>query len=225
METTTFFKLLSGLCWSIVYIEVIRLGFKYKTYGIPLFALALNICWEIMYGFLGFSPGSSQKIINIIWSCLDLVIVYTFFAYGYQFFPKGFSKKQFIAWGILVFGSSFILQLLFYYQFYDNGEGFSAFLQNVIMSVLFISMLTTRSNTDGQSMTVAISKWIGTAAATLSVFLSQPSNENYANGAPSDCFICLPNWTLFLVILGIFCFVFDVIYIILLKRKIQQEKA
>ena len=33
---------ISGICWSIVYIECIRTGFKQKTYCMPLFALALN---------------------------------------------------------------------------------------------------------------------------------------------------------------------------------------
>jgi hypothetical protein len=41
-----FLILLSGLCWSIVYIQVIRKGFKDKTYGMPLFALSLNVAWE-----------------------------------------------------------------------------------------------------------------------------------------------------------------------------------
>lgn len=41
----------SGICWSIVYIECIRIGFKEKTYCMPLFALGLNIAWEGIYAF------------------------------------------------------------------------------------------------------------------------------------------------------------------------------
>mgnify|MGYP000984424995 CR=1 FL=1 len=37
-----FLVLLSGVCWSIVYIELIRKGFQDKTYAMPLFALGLN---------------------------------------------------------------------------------------------------------------------------------------------------------------------------------------
>lgn len=233
MELSTFLKLLSALGWSIVYIEIIRLGFKYKTYGMPLFVLALNFCWELLYGILGFSPDSIQRTINIIWSCLDLIIVITFFAYGYRFFPKGYSKKQFIAWGITVFVVAFIMQLLFYYQFpvNGNGEAFSAFLQNVVMSLLFINMLVTRSTTEGQSMTIAISKWIGTLAPTILLFLSGismepcvPNGQAQASISLFNNTVCLPNWSWFLLVFGIFCFVFDILYIVLLKRRIQLEK-
>ena len=44
-----FLVLLSGVCWSIVYIELIRNGFKDKTYAMPLFALGLNFAWEVIY--------------------------------------------------------------------------------------------------------------------------------------------------------------------------------
>ena len=39
----------SGICWSSVYIDSIRTGFKQKTYCMPLFALGLNIAWEGIY--------------------------------------------------------------------------------------------------------------------------------------------------------------------------------
>ena len=37
---------LSGLAWTIVYIEAIRQGIRYKTYAMPIAALGLNIAWE-----------------------------------------------------------------------------------------------------------------------------------------------------------------------------------
>jgi hypothetical protein len=43
-----FLVLLSGLCWTVVYIDSVRLGFKDKTYAMPFWALALNIAWELM---------------------------------------------------------------------------------------------------------------------------------------------------------------------------------
>ena len=38
----TILVLISGISWTVVYIEMIRRGFMDKTYGMPLFALALN---------------------------------------------------------------------------------------------------------------------------------------------------------------------------------------
>lgn len=45
----TTLTLISGISWTIVYIELIRRGFLDRTYGMPLFALAFNIAWEFMY--------------------------------------------------------------------------------------------------------------------------------------------------------------------------------
>jgi hypothetical protein len=213
MEAHKIWMLISAVCWSLVYIEIIRLGFKYKTYGMPLFALALNFAWEFLYGFIVPAADSTQHIVNIVWFSLDVLIVITFFLYGFQFFPKGLNKVQFFSWGILVFALGFLLQFLFHAQFESHAEGFSAFLQNVLMSILFIGLLIRRTTTEGQSLLIAIAKCLGTLAATLGI---------YVKISPKGTFE-LPNWEVFLVILGILCFVFDVLYIVLLTRKKRQK--
>ncbi|HLQ40680.1 MAG TPA: hypothetical protein VK118_06930 [Tetragenococcus sp.] len=48
-----FLMLLSGVCWSIVYVELIRKGFKDKTYDMPVFVLGLNFAWETVYAVQG----------------------------------------------------------------------------------------------------------------------------------------------------------------------------
>ena len=45
---------ISGICWTIVYIELIRNGFKDKACGMPLFALGLNIVWEFLYSIYNY---------------------------------------------------------------------------------------------------------------------------------------------------------------------------
>src|SRR5512138_562428 len=89
--------LISGISWSIVYIDLIQRGFKDKTYGMPLFALAFNIAWEFVFGFLVVQGINLQRVVNIIWFLLDAVIVYTYFHYGRRDFPKTV-EKFFIPW-------------------------------------------------------------------------------------------------------------------------------
>ena len=38
---------ISGVCWTIVYIDGIRIGFRDKSYAIPFYALALNFAWFV----------------------------------------------------------------------------------------------------------------------------------------------------------------------------------
>ncbi|MEO0043980.1 MAG: hypothetical protein RL329_3428, partial [Bacteroidota bacterium] len=153
---------ISGICWTIVYIECIRLGFKQKTYAMPFWALALNIAWETIHTILGFKlEGMSVQIgFNAVWCLFDIGILYTYFKYGQQHFPKGLSKRIFIFWSVLALVVSYILQYFFVQEFgLVQGGSYSAFLQNLIMSILFIAMFIQRQGSEGQNLTIAINKF------------------------------------------------------------------
>jgi hypothetical protein len=190
-----FLTIASGLAWTIVYIEAIRLGFKYKTYAMPVAALGLNIAWETIYGVHGLIGAiSAQSIINILWAAADVVIVITFFRFGRKELPKFVTRPLFIAWGVVIFGTSYALQALFIGQFgWTDGARYSAFLQNLLMSGLFIAMLVARRGTRGQSLVIAIAKWLGTLAPTILI------------GVLGN----LP----FILWIGLLCSLFDLIYI------------
>ena len=190
-----FLTIASGLAWTIVYIEAIRLGFKYKTYAMPVAALGLNIAWETIYGVHGLIGAvSAQSIINVLWAAADVVIVYTFFRFGRAELPKFVTRSLFIGWGIVIFGTSYALQALFIGQFgWTDGARYSAFLQNLLMSGLFIALLVARRGTRGQSLVIAIAKWLGTLAPTILI------------GVLGN----LP----FILWIGLLCSVFDLVYI------------
>ena len=170
MNIESLLILLSGLAWTIVYIESIRVGLRDKSYAMPFWAFALNIAWEFLHAILGFREvGITLQIgINFVWFLLDLGLMYTFFRYGRKYFPQGLSPVWFYCWGIAGLVTSFLLQYTFITEFgLWMGAIYSAFLQNLLMSILFIVMLIQRGNRDGQSLLIAISKCIGTLAPTI----------------------------------------------------------
>ena len=192
-----FLTILSGVAWTIVYIESIRVGFRDKSYAMPLVALALNISWETIYAVHSVSSVSAQTFVNFAWALLDLVIVFTYFRFGRSELPKFITRPVFIIWSLIVFGSAFAIQALFIGQFgWTDAARYSAFLQNVLMSGLFIAMLVARRGARGQSMIIAVAKWIGTLAPT--ILIGVLGNLPFITG------------------LGILCSVFDLIYIGLL---------
>ncbi len=195
---TLFLTILSGLAWTIVYVDSIRVGLTYKTYAMPVAALGLNIAWESIYGIHGLTTAvSAQTFINLAWAAADVVIVYTFFRFGRAELPSFVTRPLFIGWGVVVFGASYAVQALFVAQFgWNDGARYSAFLQNVLMSGLFIAMLVARRGGRGQTMLIAVAKWIGTLAPTILLGVLE--------GSP------------FILGLGILCSVFDLIYIGLL---------
>jgi len=74
------------------------------------------------------SGPSLQGIINACWALFDIGIVYTYFRFGKRYWPQAFSNNPFVGWSILVFVTSFVLQLLFFYEFgADLGARYSVF--------------------------------------------------------------------------------------------------
>ena len=195
----TILTLISGISWSIVYIDIINRGFKDRSYGMPLFALAFNIAWEFVFAFVtGWHP-SLQKIVNVVWFVLDAVIVYTYFKYGRKDFPKAF-EKFFVPWSAAAFAVGFAVIYAMAMELGESwGARYSAFGQNLLMSALFIGMLVRRNNVDGQSMIIAIFKWLGTLAPTIQFYAQTGSG--------------------LILVFGIGCSLYDLIYIWLLTRK------
>ena len=222
--------IISGVCWTIVYIDGIRLGFKDKSYAIPFYALALNFAWELLYTYHGFRINGVdvQNVFSAVWLAFDVGILYTYFKFGRKYFdyplamlpplpqpsPGGRggnadathnTSSAFIGWSVLGLITAFAIEYAFIREFgVAKGAAYSAFPQNLLMSVLFISMLARRGNRDGQSLTIAVSKWLGTLAPTIVYGVLG------ASGFPRGSFLIL--------MLGILCSVFDLIYIRMLAK-------
>jgi hypothetical protein len=191
--------LLSGVAWTVVYVVAIRIGFQQRTYAIPAAALALNIAWESIYATNGVVTGnpSVQTFVNVAWALADVMIVYTFLRYGHRELPDFVSRPMFVAWAVLIFAAAYIIQWLFIAEFgWAEASRYAAFLQNLLMSGLFIAMFVARRGPRGQSIVIAIAKWIGTRAPTI------------AFGALRG--------SAFILGLGVLCSVFDLAYIGLL---------
>ncbi|MGW7332322.1 transmembrane-type terpene cyclase [Streptomyces sp. NPDC054840] len=192
--------LVSGIAWTVVYVEAIRVGLRDRTYAMPVAALALNFAWESTYAVRDFSVGvSAQGVVNVVWAVADLLIVYTYLRFGRAELPDFVTRPIFAAWSILVFGTGFAVQWLFLAHFgAHDASRYAAFLQNLLMSGLFIALYASRQGPLGQSLIIAVAKWLGTLAPTLMFGVLED--------AP------------FILGLGILCSVFDLAYIGLLLR-------
>ena len=213
MSFKDFLLLLSGLAWTIVYIDCIRIGFRHRTFAMPFWALALNITWEMVHSVsdvrvIGFDK---QIVINIIWALFDVFILYTYFRFGKKYFPKYLKGSWFYVWGISGLLISFVIQFAFISQFgIIMGGAYAAFIQNLLMSVLYIVMLIRRNGPEGQSMTIAVSKWIGTLAPTLLFgYLGTTTT-----GGPNSL----------MLITGILITFLDITYILMLGNELKAGK-
>src|SRR5262245_10844788 len=159
----------SGVFWTLTYLLIIHRDFQDRTHGMPLVALCANLPWEFIFAFL-YPHEPVQRSVNIVWFTFDLVILMQLLWYG----PHEFADLPKPVFD-LVFGlallTSFSLVLVICAEFNDWTGAYAAFGQNLLMSVLFITMLYRRRSLRGQSIWIALCKLIGTALASLAFYL------------------------------------------------------
>jgi len=196
----------SGLFWTATYLLIIRQSILDHTYGMPLVALCANISWEFIFSFLLPSPGI-QHVVNLVWFVLDAGILACFLRYG----PGEFAdlpKWSFFTLFGLILATSFGAVLLITLEFHDSGT-YSAFGQNLMMSVLFILMLYRRRSLRGQAMSIAICKLLGTALASLAFFL----------------YTAISHRSVLLPFLYVSILVYDLIYVVMVYKQQRATKS
>ena len=192
-------KIGTGIFWSLAYFIIIWRGFKDRTYGMPMVALASNISWEFIFSFV-YPHDPPQLYINIPWFFLDLVIVSQFLYFGPRVFAPPIRKSLLYVFFALSVWVSVLLISWLTVQFNNWTGSYAAFSSNLMMSILFVVMLRTRNDLSGQSIYVAIFKMVGTILPSILFFARNPSS-------------------LLMNSLYIFIFVFDVLYFIMLYAK------
>ena len=196
----TIILLAGGIFWILTYIFIISKGFKDKTYGMPLIALCANISWEFIFSFI-FPHTPPQLFINYLWFGLDIIIVIQFLKYGKNEFSNLSSSKLYTLFTFLIV-SEFGITLISSITIGEFKGVYSAFGQNLLMSILFIMMLFKRNSLRGQSIYIAIFKMLGTGLTSLHYYLYEPITQS--------SFI-LPS-------LFVSIFVFDIVYIYLIIK-------
>jgi len=204
-----------SISWIIAYVLIARKGFKDKSYGMPLVPLALNFAWELVYSFMFREyPSNVFVLFNPIWAALDLVIIWTFFKYGYPYFKSAFhlSKIEFYSLSIVCFVVS-ILIMIYAPDFFkgisitkgDKLEttSFMAAFENIIISVCYVLMYFQRRNSQGQSFLIALFKFLVPVSGIISY---------------------LPiHFHPFMVIVYAVVVTFDVWYMILIYKQLKSE--
>jgi hypothetical protein len=155
-----------GVSWMLAYIFIIIRGIREKTYGMPFLALAFNICWEVLFATVFNNGMFIYEVVTRICVVFDLIILFTYFKYGIREWPTRLNKNLFYPFSILVLVVTFGFIYL-WCRAVDPTGTYMAYIQNLMMSLLFINMLNKRNGLKGQSAGIAFTKMTGTLAATL----------------------------------------------------------
>lgn len=148
--------IISGICWSLVYIIAIVMGMKRKTWCIPKLAICQNFAWELIIVLTQVLANAQWRLgyaIQILWLVLDIGVLYTLFCYD----REGRKTNTIMLLCVMV-----AMHLLTRWAGYEK----IAFLINMIMSLLFLIRVY-RNPADWISPEIGILKLIGTLAATI----------------------------------------------------------
>jgi hypothetical protein len=193
-----------SIFWLAAYVLMIRKGFQDSTYGIPLLAIMLNFTWEVIYTTIHPPATHGELWMRLAWLALDIPNVWLLVRYG-----RASQKIPYIRVNYyLALGLTFVLCFVGHLSYYDEmafmGATQSAYVINYIMSVLFVFLYFDRPDTKGLSYGGAWTKMLGTTCISLANIPAWPQQPR----APR----------FFLYYLFAACFLFDVLYIFLLRQ-------
>lgn len=154
-------SLAAVVVWASVYILMIRRGLKDKSFGMPIFALCLNMVWEGWYGFAS-DMAMLQRVFCMIWFCLDIGLLYTVLKFGagdFKDWPLLHRWFKPAVFGILLM--AFSMNWAVIKGLNDTHGAYSASLTVTVYSILLVVMILRRNSVKGQSLYIALLVLIG----------------------------------------------------------------
>jgi hypothetical protein len=197
------------ICWTAVYAITIIRNHKDKIAAMPWLALCLNISWELIYSFVIPYPDASYRYGIFFWVALDSVMLVQGLKYGREDFDHvlpGMQKFYYpVCIGLFIMMLACVWSSNYQWTVLPDPAGYTAYIMNLMMSMLYIVTLFRRTNTEkGISIWIAICKFWGSLAPTLLGM------------------IYLPGRYIFPYTLGIITAILDIIYIILVFRHFKK---
>jgi hypothetical protein len=171
-KTHNVLSLIMTVAWVMVYILMIRRGFKDKSYGMPIAALCLNISWEFHYTFLA-QIEPAYRVANGFFFLFDAAVLYTCFRFGKEDCDWSIFKNNFVPFVIGILAGSFVVQQCFIRAFNDTYGTLTAGMITPLYCTLMIVMLIRRNSVKGQSIYIGLAILFGDAAGYIPTLYAQ----------------------------------------------------
>ncbi|NNL64792.1 MAG: hypothetical protein HKP30_00985 [Myxococcales bacterium] len=219
---------IGGLLWIITYILIIRRSHKDRAYGLPLFAICLNITWESLSTAACTLPGNPLELcpkpaggsyllhlaetagvlVDVFWLGLDVILFHQLWKFGRALEPRPQVQRHWHAWLIGLVALFLPLHYGFVTYYDDTFLIVDGWIINMIMSMGFVFLLYDREKEGlrGLSWAAAWTKMFANlfyAAGLTWIYVVDAANHIFPPGETQ----------LFMYVMFAGTFVFDVIYI------------
>ena len=218
----------SVLAWTIAYLSIVYYGFADRTYGMPMPALAANLSWEAIWAFVIKPFSDIGHVLTIPWFCVDLIVAMQCVLYGGNDATEPFLRRYYRWLFLAAIAIAFPIMYWSFKEFNDWYAEFTASGDSLLISVLFVGLLIRRRGVSGQSMVIAVSKWLGTFLAWIATSLTV--NTTPAHLWPSSPWAFVTETvrhtayplTPLINFLYTVTFVTDILYIVMLRQRLQE---
>ncbi len=166
----------SGLFWAACYLLLIRRAALDRAHAMPLAPLCLNISWEFIFGFVHPQP-APMNYVNMVWGGIDVIILWQYFRYGRAEFPKALPKSWFLPVLGLSLITAFLGVLTLTRELKDWDGNYSGWGAQILISITMISLLAKRGSVEGQSLYIALTRFIGSLAVIPMQYLQTPKSS------------------------------------------------
>jgi uncharacterized protein with PQ loop repeat len=179
MQVATVLGYLGYLLWTAAYVLFILKGFKERAYGVPLFAICLNVTWELYFAVLCPMKTGSDSLCTsqgpilwarILWLVLDLVILWQLIRYGrnqpdlQRRIPRLAASRIFYALVVISLLVALVWQYTFVRLTTDQDGNTVAWFTNLVMSMLFVRSALFRQEVRGLSFAGGLAMLAGNCA-------------------------------------------------------------
>lgn len=168
--------IVSGIFWSLCYVLLIRRAALDQAHAMPLAPLCLNLAWEFIFGFVH-PQAAPMNYVSMVWCGIDVIILWQYVRYGRAEFPKSLPKSWFFPVLGLSLTAALMGVLTLTRELKDWDGNYSGWGGQLVNSIAMISLLAKRGNVRGQSLYIALTRFIGSLAVIPMQYLQTPKSS------------------------------------------------
>jgi len=177
-EILKLFDFLTWGGWGAGGLLIIRRGFKDKSFGMPLMAVSLDMCWQFYYTFIAYSPPQFFALSAFAFY-INCGILTTCYLYGQNDFDWPLLKKHFKFKLLGIHIGVIVIFLCFIKAFDDKGGAIAAPTITLFLSSMLITMILRRDSVKGQSLYIAMFLFLGNISGYApAIFAHTTGQEN-----------------------------------------------
>ena len=203
-----------GLFWTITYVLMARQSLRDSSYSMPLFSLAFNFGWEIVFS-LYVAESIPEQVTFATWMLVDLGLVYSVLKFAkYEWAHSPFVVRHigkifsiFVLWWCWALWaiSTWWLDPLNPInrkegKIYRGHPGidttelgyWTSLIAQVVLSVMLLAQLVVRGHSGGTSYAIWANRFLGSIIGLVVYFwycfYTWPEAHGYVTSRPSVCF-------------------------------------